>query len=43
MEKKNLRWVWIFGVLVMEVSKEREKKNLILKKKGEAVVWRREI
>ena len=39
MEKRNLRWVWVFRVSVMEVSRER-KKNLILKKKGEAAVWR---
>ena len=25
MEKRNLRWVWVFGVLVMEVSRERQK------------------
>ena len=39
LEKRNLRWVWVFRVSVMEVSRER-KKNLILKKKGEAAVWR---
>jgi hypothetical protein len=42
LEKRSLRWVWVFGVSVIEVSRER-KKNLILKKKGEAAVWRREI
>ena len=23
MEKRSLRWVWVFGVSVMEVSRER--------------------
>jgi hypothetical protein len=41
-EKRSLRWVSVFGVSVMEVSRER-KKNLILKKKGEAAVWRKEV
>ena len=41
-EKRSLRWVSVFGVSVMEVSRER-KKNLILKKKGKAAVWRKEV
>ena len=39
-EKRSLRWVSVFGVSVMEVSRER-KNNLILKKKGKAAVWRK--
>ena len=27
LEKRSLRWVWVFGVSVMEVSRERKKKS----------------
>ena len=36
-----MRWVWVFGVSVMEVSRERKK--ILILKEGEAAIWRREV
>ena len=38
-----MRWVWVFGVSVMEVSRERRERKKMILKEGETAVWRREV